>query len=185
VNSKSIVDAIGDTLELKALPKDKIKAFFTEGDKAEYVKSNVKTVLMVAIPSFVVITIGLFLLVKYCKCCVPLHKILGKIEKLIFFKLIIRLTMAVYINVCITAFVVAFVKQDLNTTSGSMIGFLVAVCVFSLVFALVSKQEFLDKESVKARIGTLYQNLDRRRWSRVAQTSVFFTRRFLYVLILT
>ena len=121
------------------------------------------------------------MMIKKVKKCEPVRTKIMKIEKTIFFNLIIRSILAVYINLCIDVFVT---KKSSNSDIGMTV-FLAIVWFSSLIFAIVSKQSFLEKDTVTVRIDTLYTNLDRRYKTRVAQTSMFFLRRLLFVIILT
>jgi hypothetical protein len=68
----------------------------------------------------------------------------------------IRSLLAVYINLCVTAFVGLFVKGETTIANMGMAAFLVMTCICSLLFAVLSKPACLEKETVQARISTLY-----------------------------
>jgi hypothetical protein len=180
-----IITKIDDSLKLKALPREEIKAAATENSTAEYFKNNTTVALSIFIPSFIALGIILIIVIKKVKKCEPVRIKIVKIEKTIFFNLIIRSILAVYINLCIDVFVAFFVTKTGSASDIGMTVFLGSIWVSSLVFAIVTKQKFLEKDTVKERIDTLYSNLDRRYKTRVAQTSMFFLRRLLFVIILT
>jgi hypothetical protein len=185
VNSMLIIQNISDALELKALPKDKIKAFATENSTADYLKENWTAFLKIFIPGTVILVCGFGYMIHECAKCGPVRRFFDKIEKIIFFNLIIRSVLAIYVNLCITVFVAFFVTKSLNFADMGMTLFLVGVWVFTLVFAIKVKRPTLELDSVKVRISNLYTNLDIGSRIKVAQTSVFFLRRLLFVLILT
>jgi hypothetical protein len=176
---------IDDSLKLKALPREEIKSVVVESSAAEYFKNNMTVALSIYIPSFIVLGVVLIIVIKKVKKCEPVRTKIMKIEKTIFFNLIIRSILAVYINLCIDVFVAFFVTKKSSTSDIGMTVFLAIVWFSSLIFAIVSKQSFLEKDTVTVRIDTLYTNLDRRYKTRVAQTSMFFLRRLLFVIILT
>jgi hypothetical protein len=185
VNCKVIITKIDDSLKLKALPREEIKAAITENSTIDYFTNNTTVALSIFIPSFIALFIILIIVIKKVKKCEPVRIKIVKIEKTVFFNLIIRSILAVYINLCIDVFVAFFVTKTGSVSDIGMTVFLGSVWVSSLVFAIVTKQKFLEKNTVKERIDTLYSNLDRRYKTRVAQTSMFFLRRLLFVIILT
>jgi Na+-driven multidrug efflux pump len=100
---------------------------------------NLATTLSIAIPSVLVLILAIVLAIKFCKfkCCDKIREKLRDLSKVIFFNLMIRSLLAVYINLCITTFLGIFSEGKVTGSNIGMAIFLVATCLSSLLFALV------------------------------------------------
>ena len=87
-------------------------------------------------------------MIRQMYCCEPVLNKIIKLEKVIFFNLIIRSLLAVYINLCITEFLSLFSLGNVTGVNVTMTIFLLTVCIATLIFAILSKPKFLERESV-------------------------------------
>jgi len=91
---------------MNKLPKDEIIAWMKESSFTVFLKANVKYAILVSIPITALLTALAFCIVKCLKRSKneKVQKVLLKVEKALFFSMVLRTLLAVYITLCVMSF---------------------------------------------------------------------------------
>ena len=100
VNVEFFLLAIKDILELKAIPKDKIKASILDMPPVKYLMENINVLLIIGIPLTIFLVLQLFCIFKCMRNSECGKKIIKKISETVFWSLIIRVVLTSFISVC-------------------------------------------------------------------------------------
>ena len=108
-----------------------------------------------------------------------------KLEKILLFSMLLRTFLAVFLNLCLTAFKGFFLPDTKSYTLNYIfIGLIITFTLVPFIVAWKGGPELLNKPSVEKRIGTLYNVVKTSHWSYFTFTSAFSLRRILFVIIL-
>lgn len=132
-----------------------------------YLMENGSIVSLIGVPVCILLTAILACCFCACKGFKLCRKVIHKLDKILFFSMVIRVLLVAYLNFCITAFTTFFITQN-NLKTGSIIfGLVIGIWIASLLFAVLAKQEKLNDEKFRYRYGSLYANLRTNAWYRV------------------
>lgn len=158
VNASSFLQILHGAMNLDAIPKKEIIGYFKENEYTNFVKSNIKYVIIILIPLTVLISIPVFFIIKCIRKSenAKVQKVVQKIDKMLMFSMILRTLLAIYITLCVIS-IKGFVEgKALEMLTIIVSVFTIACLISSIVFTCKCKKETLDKEKTKRRFGTIY-----------------------------
>ena len=110
------VTAIKDILELKAINKHKkdILGYVKESPVTKYLLDNKEAVLLIGLVIVVALSILAFVLIKCLLNCKnpKVVKVMEKLDKILLFSMLLRTILAVFLNLCLTAFAGFFLPDS-------------------------------------------------------------------------
>ena len=145
-------------MNLDAIPKKEIIGYFKENEYTNFVKSNIKYGIIIAIPLTVLISIPVFFIIKCIRKSenAKVQKVVQKIDKMLMFSMILRTLLAIYITLCVIS-IKGFVEgKGLEMLTITVSVFTIGCLISSIVFTFKCKKDTLDKEGTKRRFGTIY-----------------------------
>ena len=183
-NVEDILKQIKGAMAVDAIPIDSILKRFLASSTVKLAKSNAFILSLIAVPFFSLLTFFIWSLIRCLKnlkspCC---NKILDKIDRIFLFKMIIRMSITMYLQICTIAIKFTFELVILSTTCKVVV---IIICALSFAFARYADPKYLETPNVRKRIGSLYLGVKTDKKERLALQGVFFARRILFVLILT
>jgi len=181
MNSVIVTEKLQEIINLKAIPKETILAFFLPFYEAgDNLLSNFSVLGLI----FALVLLFVLALVATIWCArnkLKLRNCLNWVKEKLLWNFVIKMMQSMYLSLCFASWrAVIHSDKALETWIGSLLLVsAVVVIVFNSLKMWRTPSYDLNSESTKSRIGTIYTGLKTKKQWSLQFSSIFYVRRFI------